>query len=354
MKILINAEAFGFGPSAGASVIFDVIKNNFPDYTVDYIGQGHTLDLQSKLSYQNIYHYTTENNFKEIVKNYDFFITALDFEKAKYAKEMGIKTIVYDTLLWYWKDKSIVQYADFYITQDFYGVAQLVDTLNQDNLSKHYIIPPLIQKKDISNKCEDFVLINFGGLENPYWTVEVTANYIRKILTIILPIVQSQFKKVKIVCSQNHLAYLEDFPVDTASYKEMQSLLQKASYIIATSGLGNIYELANYQVPSLFLPPVNDSQGQQLEILKKEGLIDNALDWSEFHCSIDYFKEQLFVLNDIKDCIDGFDTEEFTTLFYSKLTHKGNLKLHELFELFGYNGKTALANVLNTILESYH
>lgn len=353
MKILINAEAFGFGPSAGASVIFDVIKNNFPEATIDYIGQGHTLDLQSKLAYQNIYHYTTETHFKELVKNYDFFITALDFEKAKYAKEMGIKTIVYDTLLWYWKDKSILQYADFYITQDFYGVAKLVDNLNKKNISNNYIIPPLIQKKDITKKCEDFVLINFGGLENPYWSVEVTANYIRKILTIILPIVQSQFKKVKIVCSQNHISHLKEFPVETASYKDMQSFLQKASYIIATSGLGNIYELANYQVDSLFLPPVNDSQGQQLQILKKEGLIDNALDWSDFQCDIDYFKEQTFVLNDIKDCIDNFDSKQFTRLFHSKISHKGNLKLHDLFDLFGYNGKTALSQVLNTILHSF-
>lgn len=351
MKILLNAEAFGFGPSAGASVIFDIIKNNFSDSVVDYIGQGHTLDLQSKLSYHNIYEYVNENHFKELVKEYDFFITALDFEKAKFAKEMGIKTIVYDTLLWYWKDKSIVQYADYYITQDFYGVKEILEQ-NDFKIQSH-VIPPLIQKKDLKQKCEDFLLINFGGLENPFWTVEVTAHYIQQILSVIIPVVKTKFKTIKIVCSQNHLDYLTDFPVETASYKEMQNYLQKASFVIATSGLGNIYEIANYQVNSLFLPPVNDSQGQQLEILKKEGLIDNALDWSEFQTSIDYFKSQLDVLNDIKDNIDFFNSPRFYQLFIDKIENHGNMQLHNLFEIFDYNGKTALENVLNTILKSY-
>lgn len=351
MKILLNAEAFGFGPSAGASVIFDIIKNNFSDYVVDYIGQGHTLDLQSKLSYHHIYEYVSENQFKELVKDYDFFITALDFEKAKFAKEVGIKTIVYDTLLWYWKDKSIVQYTDYYITQDFYGVKDILEKF--DFKVQSHVIPPLIQKKDLKEKCEDFLLINFGGLENPFWTVEVTAHYIQNILKVILPVVEIQFKKIKIVCSQNHITYLKDFPVETASYKEMQHYLQKASFVIATSGLGNIYEIANYQVSSLFLPPVNDSQGQQLEILKREGLIDNALDWIEFQTSIDYFKPQLDVLNDIKENIDFFDSSQFSRLFAEKIEHQGNMKLHDLFEIFDYNGKTALEKVLNTILNSY-
>lgn len=353
MKILLNAEAFGFGPSAGASVIFDIIKNNFNDYIVDYIGQGHTLDLQSKLSYSCIYEYQSENQFKELVKGYDFFITALDFEKAKFAKEVGIKTIVYDTLLWYWKDKSIVQFADYYITQNFYGVKETLESMSNELIhTQTHIIPPLIQKKDLNKKCEDFLLINFGGLENPYWTVEVTAHYIQKILSIILPIVQSQFKIIKIVCSQNHIPYLKGFPVETASYKEMQNFLQKASLVIATSGLGNIYEIANYQVNSLFLPPVNDSQGQQLEILKQKGLIDNALDWSEFQCSIDYFKNQLDVLNDIKEGIDFFNFSRFSQLFQDKLNHNGNTKLYDLFEKFGFNGKDELGNVLKEILKT--
>lgn len=351
MKILLNAEAFGFGPSASISAIFDIIKDNFPFYTLDYIGQGHTLDLQSKLHYQHIYQYENEEQFKEIVKNYDFFITALDFEKAKFAKETGIKTIVYDTLLWYWKDKKIIEHADYYITQDFYGVKKLITELGVSNKTFHStIIPPLIQKKDVSQKCEDFLLINFGGLENPYWSVNVTATYIKNILTVLLPIVQPIFKKIKIVCSKNHIPYLQDFPVDTASYKEMQNLLQKASYIIATSGLGNIYEIANYQVPCLFLPPVNDSQGQQLEILKRESLIDNQLDWQEFQQTINYFKEQREVLDEIEQCINTFSFDNFSTQLKKKLHKNGNMQLHTLFDLFGSNGKNQLEDTLKSIL----
>lgn len=347
MKILLNAEAFGFGPSAGASVIFDILKKNFHNYTIDYIGQGHTLDLQSKLPYSQIFEFTSEEQFKNIVKQYDYFITALDFEKAKFAKEVGVTTIVYDTLLWYWFDKSIIDYADYYISQDFYGVKDILSSMGKNN---SYVIPPLIQKKDISQKCEDFLLINFGGLENPYWTVEVTSTYIKHVLTTILPVVSEKFKKIKIVCSQNHMPYLTQFPVETASYLEMQNMLQTASYVIATSGLGNIYEIANYQVPSLFLPAVNDSQGQQLKILEQQGLIDNQLDWSEFQCDIDYFKPQTQVLDNIKQSIVNFNHAKFYNAFVEKINQPGNLHLYTLFDSFGFNGKSELKQVLQTIL----
>lgn len=352
MKILLNAEAFGFGPAAAIAVIFHILKDNFNDYQLDYIGQGHTLDLQSKLSYTHVFKYDNEENFKNIVKDYDFFITALDFEKAKFAKAVGIKTIVYDTLLWYWKDKSIVEHADYYITQDFYHVQDLIQDIKENNPAIFsYIIPPLIQKKDINQKCEDFLLINFGGLENPYWSIDITASYIKKILTVLLPAVTSQFKKIKIVCSNNHIPYLKGFPVETASYKEMQNFLQKASYIIATSGLGNIYEIANYQVPCLFLPPVNDSQGQQLEILKIHGLIDNTLDWQTFQQPINYFKNQQDVLEDIALCIDEFNVAKFSEQLHHKLLQEGNMEMYKLFELFGVDGKNLLTAVLKTIFE---
>lgn len=99
----------------------------------------------------------------------------------------------------------------------------------------------------------------------------------------------------------------------------MQELLQEAKFIIVTSGLGNIYEIANYQIPSLFLPPVNDSQGQQLEILQQVGLINSCLNWKDFQHSINYFDEQKNVLNQIKYEIENFDKIGFLIYFKKKI-----------------------------------
>lgn len=345
MKLLLNAESFGFGPSASISAIFDIINKLFPNYQVDYIGSGHSLDLQSHLPYHKIYEFN-ENTFSTFVKNYDFFITALDFEKAKKAKESGVKTIIYDTLLWYWKDKNIVHYADYYITQDFYGVKEIVESLELENT---LIIPPLIQKKEVSQKNKNLLLINFGGLENPFWDIHVTTQYIDNILSTILPILEEKFNNIRIVCSKKHLNHLKKYPVTSVSYQEMQELLQEAKFIIATSGLGNIYEIANYQIPSLFLPPVNDSQGQQLEILQQVGLIDNCLNWKDFQSSINYFDEQKNVLNQIKYEIENFDKNRFSDLFQEK--NYANLDLKSLFDEFGDNGSLMLSNYLKLILK---
>lgn len=345
MKLLLNAESFGFGPSASISAIFDIIKKLFPNYQVDYIGSGHSLDLQSHLPYHKIYEFN-ENTFSTFIKNYDFFITALDFEKAKTAKESGVKTIIYDTLLWYWKDKNIVHYADYYITQDFYGVKEIVESLELENT---LIIPPLIQKKEVSQKNKNLLLINFGGLENPFWDIHVTTQYIDNILSTILPILEEKFNNIRIVCSKKHLNYLKKYPVTSVSYQEMQELLQEAKFIIATSGLGNIYEIANYQIPSLFLPPVNDSQGQQLEILQQVGLINSCLNWKDFQHSINYFDEQNNVLNQIKYEIENFDKNRFSNLFQEK--NYENLDLKSLFDEFGDNGSLMLSNYLKLILK---
>ena len=319
-----------FGPSASISCIFNILKKQFPSYEIDFIGQGHTLDLQSNLPYNNIYRYKNEKQFKELISDYNYFITALDFEKAKFAKECNVKTIVYDTLLWYWKDKSFVKYADYYITQKFYGVK---DILNELKVNNSFVISPLIQKKERHPSSTEFLLINFGGLENTFWSLDITVTYVRNILSILLPVAQQKFKHIKIVCSQNHLTYLKDLNVSTVSYQEMQFLLQQASYVIATPGLGNIYEIANYQVPSLFLPPVNDSQGQQLKILKKEGLIDNDLD-------------------NLENFIHQFNFDKFSIVSQEKIQKQGNMSLKKLFKEFGLNGKVELEQILKAILEN--
>ena len=61
MKILMNAEAFGFGPSAVIASIFPQLSQCSIIKQIDYIGEKHTLDLQKKLNllddFPNIWDY---------------------------------------------------------------------------------------------------------------------------------------------------------------------------------------------------------------------------------------------------------------------------------------------------------
>jgi hypothetical protein len=121
MRVLLNAESFGFGPSAAIAALHPYIKNCKLIEVLDYVGNGHSVDLQRKLKYDTVYEMESTEEFKNLIVNYDVFITALDFEKALWAQECGVKTIIYDTLLWYWrKIPQSIYNCDTYIAQDFY------------------------------------------------------------------------------------------------------------------------------------------------------------------------------------------------------------------------------------------
>jgi hypothetical protein len=52
-RLLLNAEAFGFGPTAAIADCFPFLKERFS--TIGFIGSGHTLDLQRPLAYDAIH-----------------------------------------------------------------------------------------------------------------------------------------------------------------------------------------------------------------------------------------------------------------------------------------------------------
>lgn len=351
----MNAESFGFGPSAAMAAIFSKIRNNEIISQIDYLGDSHSLDLQCKLPYGQIIESNTKEHFATIIKNYDVFITALDFKRAKWAQEAGVKTIIYDTLLWYWrKIPESLGKAHTYITQDFYGVQERIQSLG---LTNSIVVAPLIElKKNIDNVTKELILINFGGLENPHWDIDITFKYITSILDYLLPVLRKQNKPIKIACSKKHIdKFIHEFgkpsyqgyELQNFSYEQMQNYLQKACLLLATPGLGNIYESANYKISSIFLPPVNDSQGQQLEILIKEGLIDSYLGWDALtNKKVNYFDAQISVLNSISSCIDILNSSKNNLIITKNIDNimlelsigKANLNLKELINNFGSEG----------------
>lgn len=360
MKVLMNAESFGFGPSAAIAAIFSNIHNYEIITKIDYIGDSHSLDLQKKLPYAQVIESNTKEHFDSVIKNYDVFITALDFTRAKWAQEAGVKTIIYDTLLWYWRKipKSLCD-SHTYITQDFYGVKEKIKDLKLSNV---IIVPPLIKSpKDINKTSKDLILINFGGLENPHWNIDTTFKYIISILDNLLPILETKNLPIKIACSKKHInKFIEEFgeskyknyELQNFSYEQMQNYLQRTCLLLATPGLGNIYESANYEIPSIFLPPANDSQGQQLEILIEKGLINSYVDWKDLtNIEVDYFDTQLNVLNSISSCIDTLNSSKNNREIINKIMlklsiEKNNLKLKELINNFGSDGLDLIAKTI--------
>lgn len=344
MKVLMNAEAFGFGPSATIASLFPHLKNLSCITELSFCGESHSLDLQKKLSYNHIFNTSSKEEFKELVKNYDVFITALDFEKATWAREEKVHTIIYDSLFWYWKKlPQVIDDCQYYLIQDFFGVK---DRVAQNKLNNYDLIPPAISNKKSSHvNSTEFVLINFGGLENPLWDLTVTRQYMKNILNSLVPYLEKQGKKYKIACSEKHALYFIDYNAKHYSYEKMQELIQTSSFIYATSGLGNIYECAQYQKKCCFLPPANDSQGRQAIMLNQLGFIDSFIDWSHMNQTMNYEKNQKEVLEEIKKSIINFDNEAFNKRLI-QLSKKNNVNLPKIFNELGTNGKEILVEKL--------
>lgn len=341
-RVLLNAEEFGFGPSAAIANIFPYLRPYFS--YIGYIGNTHSLDLQRSLPYDAIHACDNNEEFKRVIENYDVFITALDFEKAEIAKACGKQIIIYDTLTWYWTNfPSIIAQSDLYITQDFYGVKE---RLLKENIHSAAIVPPLVKKSDCKRSGEN-ILINLGGLQNPHWNLQQTAQYAQLIIDVLEDIIKAPVYVAtsKKIAEQLHSSL---FIIDTFSYAQIKQILPQMKYVISTSGLGNIYDSASFDIPTLFLPAANDSQAIQAHYMMHDNSIDEYVDWHHIHddLTVDYYLSQKDILAHISRNIQLInDTHYFKDKFrillsgaINNLCKQQKSKTSQLLNKFGCDG----------------
>jgi hypothetical protein len=341
LKLLLNAEPFGFGPTAAIATFFPYLREKFS--YMGYLGKHHTLDLQNDLSYDAIHDTSqlSEENIKSVLSKYDIFVTALDFETAVLAKSLGLKVVIYDPLTWYWKlIPEIVGQSDLYLAQDFFGVKERLH--NEPNLFPQNVqmVPPIVSQKR-PRTSKQYTLINLGGLQNPLWSLEDVFQYAKTFVETIKKCV-SQDDKLIITTSNAIAVKLEDSNVRSYNRAEMYEILENTKYAFMTSGLGNIYDAAKFDIPTIWLPPANDSQGQQLDLLKKHGMSDGQMDWADLGKPIDYFAEQTIVLKNIKEAIYSTTDQTLLKTAMSKVCEGVNKKessaTSTLLDEFGTGG----------------
>lgn len=301
-RLLLNAEAFGFGPSAAMAGFFERLRPAFK--TVAFMGGGHTIDLHNDLPYDHLYDITDLSPdspvIEDILKDYDIFFTAMDSAMASRAKACGLRVFYYDALSWYWSDIPLAaKRADLYMGQNFFGVKDRL----VENFHHAVLVPPIVERKNIIREKRDTIFINLGGLQNPFWSLDDTLDYARLIVQSIKHIMPAN-EKLVIASSQKIAQPLQDLGVVTLSWQEKEALLSRTKMAFMTPGLGNIYEAAAYNIPTAWLPPSNDSQGQQLDLLKQNHISDADLDWFQFlNQPIDYKKPQEKVLENIHSAL---------------------------------------------------
>jgi hypothetical protein len=192
---------------------------------------------------------------------------------AEKALGQGLTVCIYDPLTWYWKTiPAVVRDVDLYIAQNFFGVEERLKSAEFAAANCQTVAPIVGQQPDNqsngkADSTKDLVLVNLGGLSNPLWTGNEALTYARQILEAVLPTLAGQ--KVVVAANSAISAALAHLGAKNLSREQMQVVLQQAKYALMTPGLGNIYDAARFDTPTIWLPPANDSQGQQLALLNQ-------------------------------------------------------------------------------------
>ncbi|OGL98300.1 hypothetical protein A2318_00545 [Candidatus Uhrbacteria bacterium RIFOXYB2_FULL_45_11] len=348
-KLLLNAEPFGFGPTAAIATFFPYLREKFDH--IGFAGEKHSLDLQKDLAYDALFDLTnaSEEDLKTIFAEYDVVCTALDFTFAAKAKAAGLDVIIYDPLTWYWKSvPEIVSQSDVYLAQDFFGVKERI-AQDRETFSKTvHVVAPIIEEIP-RHTSRQYVLVNLGGLQNPFWNVEDVETYARTWIEAIKSAIPGN-EQLVIATSRAVAEKLNDPQVRNFNRSEMQSVMEQTKYAFMTPGLGNIYDAATNDLPTIWLPPVNDSQGQQLRLLQQNKMIDAVIDWADLGFPIDYKKDQKTVLKQIRDAIFVLKDDESLVLYVDaarKLVESRQTSAtHKILETFGTGGARKIAEAI--------
>ena len=366
-KILLNAEPFGFGPTAAIAEIFPYLRENA--HHLGYIGEKHTLNLQNKLTYDELFDCTTtplltaadhalrKECYLKHIRQYDVLITASDFEIADLAKAQGLKVIIYDPLAWYWQEiPAAISRADLYLAQNFLMVEERI-RMHKEKFPETIVVPPIVSglHRQHEEQQTNDLLVNTGGLMNPLVEPQVLMDYAQVILSCAHKNFSQQYDHVHYTGSRALAETLQRFDVKTLQPHQVQTTLEQSKLALMTSGLGNIFEAASMAKKVIWLPPANDSQGQQLRLLQRYNLTDGNIDWHDIFADeepIDYFAAQPDVLNRITKRVKRLVSEPAAqkrlcaqmAAAAQSLNDKKNASLATLAEYFSYGGGRVISD----------
>jgi hypothetical protein len=345
IKLLLNAESFGFGPTSAIADMFPYLREAFS--YIGYAGSRHTLDLQRHFPYDEIIDLTGKDllAFTTVVEKYDLFFTALNFQKAERTASMGIPTIIYDPLTWYWPEiPPVVGMKEvLYLAQSFHGVKERLHR-EPEKFGQCIEVSPFTSYLPQDNN-PNILMLNMGGLINPFWPTDYYRKYVHAVIQAVKAVADPDLE-LHIICSKEVAALMPQEHIRTYTREEIFALLPKVKLAIQTPGLANIYESAAIGYPSLFLPPANDSQGQQLDLLRLHNQVDAFIEWDK---RIDYKKPQKEVLEQIGQQINHLSVDRLTVLMQEsleQLSRKKSLRLPTLLAQYGTEGAKQAAEIV--------
>ena len=296
-NILIYSIPFGFGPTGKAIAIANELS---AFHNVTLTSFKHSLQIIGENDRIKIVDCKTRNFSEwnlEIFQNTDLLISIMDLRLINYVSENfpHIKTVFVDSLFWWRKSLSDIpfQNCNLFLLQTFPGVREKIEEVPKDYLSKFFEVSPILSVNKVvadDSKEADGILLHFGGVNSLIAQWEMYKQYFEFITSIVINYAKVHKSILTITGNsdlmkhlKNHFELEENILFQCLDNDEFHKKLSETKLFISTCGIEATYEAFAYQIPTIFLPPVNSTQLYQLmslislqfPVVISDNLIDN-------------------------------------------------------------------------------
>lgn len=286
-SLLCTAEAFGFGPSAALHQIIPHLREH--GYDLSYMGCGWTLEMHTPSMYQAVHDVDVRTDegyqrWQQALTETPAMLSVCDLKAAEVGVKRGAATVLYDVLAWFRRPApAVYKSVRRLICPDFFGVRE---ALRESGLENAQIVPPLMPAPPTDAVKDGSVIVNLGGLQTPYTDVQPCAQYAQRMVDAVREV----FGEPLVLTSQAIGRHLHGCEVRTVGPAQARAYIARAHCSFLTGGIGNIMDAAGLRAPVCFLPPMSQSQGLQLALLRRHLPMVPTIAWHEIAATdpIDY------------------------------------------------------------------
>lgn len=395
-NVICNAEPFGGGPGATLDAMMPYLRDRLQPWgpvALHFVGSGYSLAFQRLRNkpegsrwdeLHDIDLYTKPEQGKtELTQLCErlqpvLFVTVMDANAAGIALAAGCRVVVIDLLLWWWpKIPTLWPEVERVVAADFYG---LKERIAHEKLANVVTVPPLgpPPKTDDPGKRKN-ILLNFGGLQNPYIPLKENIAYAQLVYNAARRALDLRnatcagdpAELITLTASTAVARGLVVEPPDTEAARtvlpdEALALMGSSELVCCTSGLGNLYGAAAVARDVFLLPPTSATQGIQCLLAEQGDIHMDRVDWHDLTGgeAIKYDNEDPDVFKDIskaqQEVISSSEAQTqlakrmFTAMKQSAMAGKSANEpaLRSLIRVFGQDSGDAMAaNVVDVLKE---
>lgn len=284
-KILIYSIPYGYGPTGKAIAIANELS---PMHMVTLTSFHHSLQIMEGCNNVKIID-CKSRNFSEwdraIFTDIDILISVMDLRLIKFVAVHfpHIRTVFVDSLFWWRKtfDEIPFDTCDLFLIQTFPGVAERIEQIPLAYRDKFYEVSPIttMYNTPAITHAPNHIVLHFGGVNSliAHWTMYT--EYFEYITETVFQRIRDSDITLTVAGNQDLMNYLtakySDLPASTfqcLSNRSFHETLNTASLLITTCGIEATHEAFQYEVPTIFLPPVNGTQLYQSKVLIQQKL----------------------------------------------------------------------------------